>query len=510
MKSTSLILLFVFIILNVSTYSQNFYKIHSLDDDVNVTDCIEINNEKYLICGTIGNYSTNEYQGCLILIDKNGEILDFLTFNRIKYFSKILKVNTNFFIFGSINSEFIGDKTLSIVEIDEDLNEITRKEYGDFNDYRDEITNVVIDFENNITTIGSSFSTTQQNASNILMYKFNLLGDSLSSKMFEKSSMQLGFDLLPTSFGYKCFVHGYIVQDIPKLGTDIINMDYDFHIINTTFVDSFPVDSYLGNTFHYNIKAKWLNDSSYIAAGRVMNTEYLMQSANNMKGTGLLYFSENDSILNAKIFGKIDTSEMVALRPMDCLYENNIFTIGTSNYNDPLFPSFSNQKTFFHINKVDNSGQIMWSQFFGNSNFYAKSVTATSDSGAVVIGSHYDFNTKNGIEERDFFVIKVNKFGEYIVNYTNNLSLDLLMIKLFPNPTYNKVILEVETNKQELLQLNVYDLNGKIVHQSPPVYTHSGKNSVSVNLEHLVQGMYILEIELDNNVYHKKINVLNN
>jgi hypothetical protein len=61
-----------------------------------------------------------------------------------------------------------------------------------------------------------------------------------------------------------------------------------------------------------------------------------------------------------------------------------------------------------------------------------------------------------------------------------------------------------------LLQLNVYDLNGKIVHQSPPVYTHSGKNSVSVNLEHLVQGMYILEIELDNNVYHKKINVLNN
>jgi hypothetical protein len=89
-------------------------------------------------------------------------------------------------------------------------------------------------------------------------------------------------------------------------------------------------------------------------------------------------------------------------------------------------------------------------------------------------------------------------------------SMPIQQLTLFPNPTYNKVTLEVETNKQELLQLNVYDLNGKIVHQSPPVYTHSGKNSVSVNLEHLVQGMYILEIELDNNVYHKKINVLNN
>jgi hypothetical protein len=165
---------------------------------------------------------------------------------------------------------------------------------------------------------------------------------------------------------------------------------------------------------------------------------------------------------------------------------------------------------FFALNT--DSAHIIYDKTIGGTDHEGSNdVILLDNNHYIIVGNSYSDisgdksqNSKGG---SDIWLVEI--FVDIETAVSEN-SMPIQQLTLFPNPTYNKVTLEVETNKQELLQLNVYDLNGKIVHQSPPVYTHSGKNSVSVNLEHLVQGMYILEIELDNNVYHKKINVLNN
>jgi hypothetical protein len=164
---------------------------------------------------------------------------------------------------------------------------------------------------------------------------------------------------------------------------------------------------------------------------------------------------------------------------------------------------------FFALNT--DSAHIIYDKTIGGTESEGSNDVILFDNNHYIIvgNSRSDISgdkTQNSKGGSDIWLVEI--FVDIETAVSEN-SMPIQQLTLFPNPTYNKVTLEVETNKQELLQLNVYDLNGKIVHQSPPVYTHSGKNSVSVNLEHLVQGMYILEIELDNNVYHKKINVLN-
>jgi hypothetical protein len=164
---------------------------------------------------------------------------------------------------------------------------------------------------------------------------------------------------------------------------------------------------------------------------------------------------------------------------------------------------------FFALNT--DSAHIIYDKTIGGTDHDGSSdVILLNENNYIIIGRSQSNisgdKTQNSKGGSDIWLVEI--FVDIETAVSEN-SMPIQQLTLFPNPTYNKVTLEVETNKQELLQLNVYDLNGKIVHQSPPVYTHSGKNSVSVNLEHLVQGMYILEIELDNNVYHKKINVLN-
>jgi hypothetical protein len=69
-------------------------------------------------------------------------------------------------------------------------------------------------------------------------------------------------------------------------------------------------------------------------------------------------------------------------------------------------------------------------------------------------------------------------------------------LELFPNPTNSKVFLKAN---EEIKQIDVYDLNGKITNK----YERPACNYV--DLSQLKNGIYFIRISLENSVIVKKV-----
>jgi hypothetical protein len=66
--------------------------------------------------------------------------------------------------------------------------------------------------------------------------------------------------------------------------------------------------------------------------------------------------------------------------------------------------------------------------------------------------------------------------------------------RVFPNPTTDKITIEIKHAKQEQGTLHVFDLQGKQVHEQP-IGTHE-----EVDLSQLANGTYLLKGEFGENV----------
>jgi hypothetical protein len=83
----------------------------------------------------------------------------------------------------------------------------------------------------------------------------------------------------------------------------------------------------------------------------------------------------------------------------------------------------------------------------------------------------------------------VTSTSKHILNYMN-------ILELFPNPTNSKVFLKAN---EEIKQIDVYDLNGKITNK----YERPACNYV--DLSQLKNGIYFIRISLENSVIVKKV-----
>lgn len=117
---------------------------------------------------------------------------------------------------------------------------------------------------------------------------------------------------------------------------------------------------------------------------------------------------------------------------------------------------------------------------------------------------YYNINPLVG--ETDTFLIVQNN-GDYFltvtdsfscVNYSDTITIltignqlieDGVEVKIFPNPTNNKLLVKT-TLQQPIFGLNLLDVTGKIVDAITPI----SNTQIEVNLEHLPKGIYYLQL----------------
>ena len=90
---------------------------------------------------------------------------------------------------------------------------------------------------------------------------------------------------------------------------------------------------------------------------------------------------------------------------------------------------------------------------------------------------------------------------------TSQIKADINKVKLYPNPFISDFTLEFESEKDQLVRLSVYDLNGKLVKETTSLNMVEGTNKVEIrDVSHLTDGLYIVELETEN--WQKSIQVV--
>lgn len=79
-------------------------------------------------------------------------------------------------------------------------------------------------------------------------------------------------------------------------------------------------------------------------------------------------------------------------------------------------------------------------------------------------------------------------------------------IKLYPNPTQGKLNLLVKTEKNIAVQIEIYDLAGKMQWSTSSTF-QQGENTYSFPLQHLAQGSYLLRITSDGHSFTQEFMV---
>jgi Secretion system C-terminal sorting domain len=85
----------------------------------------------------------------------------------------------------------------------------------------------------------------------------------------------------------------------------------------------------------------------------------------------------------------------------------------------------------------------------------------------------------------------------------------LAVIRLFPNPTKDKVSLELVAEKQQTVTVNLTDLGGKRVYQKA-VLLNAGLNSADVQMNSFAVGTYVMEVRDENSTVFYKSKVVKN
>lgn len=78
-------------------------------------------------------------------------------------------------------------------------------------------------------------------------------------------------------------------------------------------------------------------------------------------------------------------------------------------------------------------------------------------------------------------------------------------VEISPNPATDLINIEFELNNPENISLTVYDLQGKIIATPTIGEKAQGKHKVTISTTHLPKGIYLVQMNVGNEVITKKI-----
>src|SRR5690606_18827087 len=80
-------------------------------------------------------------------------------------------------------------------------------------------------------------------------------------------------------------------------------------------------------------------------------------------------------------------------------------------------------------------------------------------------------------------------------------------LNVYPNPAKDNVTLTFDLNKSEKINIEIYDVMGKLVYTEDLGTVLSGNTIKNLNISHLNSGLYLVNIQAGNTIAVKKITV---
>jgi hypothetical protein len=96
-----------------------------------------------------------------------------------------------------------------------------------------------------------------------------------------------------------------------------------------------------------------------------------------------------------------------------------------------------------------------------------------------------------------------NEFYHF-TNYSNTIDINTQEVKLYPNPSTSYITLKYDLLKSSLVQLYMYDINGRQV-KSMSQNQSQGRQTCTLNLNGMLPGIYFIKILFDRTTYSQKV-----
>jgi hypothetical protein len=87
---------------------------------------------------------------------------------------------------------------------------------------------------------------------------------------------------------------------------------------------------------------------------------------------------------------------------------------------------------------------------------------------------------------------------------TSNLPTDVEHLAIYPNPFTENVNLQINIANTQEVNVEVYDITGKVL-QSEIIQLNTGKNTVNLTMNNLVDGVYIIRLTTENGVATRRV-----
>lgn len=233
-----------------------------------------------------------------------------------------------------------------------------------------------------------------------------------------------------------------------------------------------------------------LSDTSFMVVGRIKNPQYNNQIRN--EDVGIMVWDTAYNELNMNIIGKSDTNEYVSGKSIS-KYGSNIYIGGTSNYDTSIY-----QTSEFILTKTDAQGNPLWTKYYGNNTkLVLNKVLATSDGGAIMVGSSYDtLNFPPNV--RDIHIVKVDSNGMQTISSLKENILETKTI-VYPNPSSSTINFSMSIGElQEEMNLEIYNSNGQFIQQKSILPTET------VDVSDFDAGLYFYTIHVDDKIFKGK------
>lgn len=134
----------------------------------------------------------------------------------------------------------------------------------------------------------------------------------------------------------------------------------------------------------------------------------------------------------------------------------------------------------------------------------------TNSDPTLFMGSHNWSNSANNKNDENTLIIHDDTIANvyfqafkkrFDINY---VSIDMnefaRSVKLFPNPSNGRINIEIEMENKLTAELIVYDLTGRVVLSQQKVL-YAGSNTISMNLEGIAPGTYVLQMKNNDKQY---------
>jgi len=302
------------------------------------------------------------------------------------------------------------------------------------------------------------------------------------------SKYNIDFDSLATFYDTQSVINAGLIYD------DKIQMIKFFDIsLNMTKLSYFNKDLQLLSTKKYPFQIAGnmayvlpFNDTSYLITGNKYSNppahEIRCMQFNSFDDTVRSVFYENspDTVLYA---GAMQNTALVG---------DKIFIAGFYNIDPSIFP-WQDMPDWIQITRIDTNFKVIDHHFYGGDAVYIPyRILTTSDGGALVVGSRFDY-TQWGTWRMHAFALKVNDHG-LITETPENPEMRAHDAIVYPNPGSDNLIVQSGPQVNGAV-FRMYDMQGRQVMEE-----QLDSTLLRLSSGNLAAGTYPWQIILNNKV----------